>query len=198
MSTMRLRFGDISALLAVGGVLVVPVFIAGASSSDLQGLGGARAAEIDIVHGPDLEERVERTPAADVRASRRLPLRQRAARATTAPDHVIRSPRRAEPVEARPVTLVLPAPEQSSSTSTNRPAPPPPTSPAHPASSPPPPPLLPPVTPPLFVIPPSPPPLNPPPLPPLPPVSPVPPLPSLPPIPPLPPPPIDTPKLPIP
>jgi hypothetical protein len=196
---MRLRFGDISALLAVGGVLVVPVFIAGASSSDLQGLGGAGAAEIDIVHGPDLEERVERTPAADVRASRRLPLRQRAARATTAPDNVIRSLRRAvQPVEARPVTPVLPAPEQSSSTSTNRPAPPPPSSPAHPASSPPPPPPLPPVTPPLFVIPPPPPPLNPPPLPPLPPVSPLPPLPPLPPIPPLPPPPIDTPKLPIP
>src|SRR5918996_3238335 len=54
MSFMRLTFGDISALAAVGGVLLVPLVIGGAAGSALEGVAGAGTNEADVIRAGQL------------------------------------------------------------------------------------------------------------------------------------------------
>jgi hypothetical protein len=207
-SVMRVTFGDIYAILAVGGVLFVPVLIGGAAGSGLEGLAGAGTSDVDVIQAGPLgaTDRPRRTrPETDIRRARptsgttagrqrgpqrstRAPLRN--ARASRGDEALVDS-RRAAPTPQTPTSSsTAPSGSKPAPAPTQPPPPPaasasppsPPPSSAPPPPPPPPPPLLPPPPPPISLPPP-------PPLPALPPI--VPPLPPLPPLPP-----IDPPRLP--
>jgi hypothetical protein len=192
MSFMRLTFGDISALAAVGGVLLVPMVIGGATGASLDGVAGAGTNEADVIRTGELGADTRQAqisaggggsdgPAGGPEGARI----QRGARSTIAP---AREPRGGRGAPADSSSAEAPPSAPVSSTPSSPDGPPgsqsPPTG---SAAVPPPPP--PPPPPPLISLPPPP----PPPL-----IS----LPDLPPVPPLPPlPPIEPqalPKLPIP
>jgi hypothetical protein len=200
---MRLTFGDISAIVAVGGVLLVPVVIGGAAGSGLEGVAGAGTTDVEVIraHPLDSARRARLTrPATGVR--RRVagprPAAGRAretGRSVSAPlGRARRSPGSVTRADSGRVSPTPQAPARPATTPSASAAPPPSPAPAPTsgASSNPPPP------------PPPPPPVTLPPVPPLPPIVPPPPPPPLlppgvPPTPPLPPlPPVDPPKLPIP
>lgn len=184
---MRVTFGDISAIVAVGGVLAAPVLIGGAAGSGLDGVAGAGTGEVDVIRADPLGSPRRPRPASAAtevrRATNRAGARPTARQANEA-GRLTRAPLRR--FERSPVSAARveppggsPAPTRSStSPSTSTASPPPPATAASAASGQPPPPPPPPIG-----LPP------PPPLPPLPPV--VPPVPPLPPLPPL-----DPPKLP--
>jgi hypothetical protein len=197
---MRVTFGDISAIVAVGGVLAVPVLIGGAAGSGLEGLAGAGTGEVDVIRADPLDSPRRARPASpgtDVRRARTGARARPAARQANEAGRSARAPlRRSErsPVSAARVEPSggSPAPNRSS-TSPSTPPPPPPSQAASTASGQPPPPPPPTVTPPPLpplppVVSPPPPPIGLPPPPPLPPLPPVPPLSPLP--------PLDPPKLP--
>lgn len=200
MSVMRVTFGDISAILAVGGVLLVPVLIGGAAGSDLEGVAGAGTTGVDVIRADPLRasNSARRSPSAGVGRAR--PVVRASARRASRPGastsaqtrRVPPAPALRAPIGSRSATPRQAAPTNSASrpASPTSPSPPPPPPPVAFAAPPPP---LPPLPPPLPPIPPPPPPpiglLPPPPLPPLPPVPPLPPLPPLP---------LDSPKLPVP
>jgi hypothetical protein len=208
-SVMRVTFGDISAILAVGGVLFVPVLVGGAAGSGLEGLVGAGTGDVDVIRAGPLgaTDRPRRTrPETDIRRAR--PTSVTTARRHGGPQRSSRAPLRNARASRGDAALVdsrraAPTPQTATSSSTapsgSKPAPaptqPPPPPPAASASPPSPPPssaLPPPPPPPLPLLPPPPPPIGLPPPPPLPPLPPI--VPPLPPLPPLPP--IDPPRLP--
>jgi hypothetical protein len=198
---MRVTFGDISAFVAVGGVLLVPVVIGGASGSGLEGVAGAGTGGVEVIRADPLDRREatsEPRPAAD-------PGEQPAPRAVRPRGDGRRSrdePARGSPPSGGRRTQVDAPADQPVSEAPVSPAgsppqaaPPPPTPPASTVSPAPPPPPPPPAAlpppPPLPPLPSLPPPPPPPPAPiALPPPPPIPPLPPLPPLPP-----IDLPKL---
>jgi hypothetical protein len=199
---MRVTFGDISAIVAVGGVLLVPVLIGGAAGSGLEGVAGAGTSDVDVIRADPLGSpggvrRIRSSGASPARPTLRPAARRArgAGRPTSAPVRGTRtSPDRRAPVDSRGSGPTPLAPTKSATTPSQSAAPPSPPalSPAAAAVPPPPPPqLLPPIPPlpPIAPPPPPPPPIGlPPPPPPI--------VPLLPPLPPLPP--LDPPKLPLP
>jgi hypothetical protein len=199
MSFMRLTFGDISALAAVGGVLLVPLVIGGAAGSALEGVAGAGTNEADVIRAGELGSSPGRGQISAGAGSERRATRpdgargqtDSGARSTIAPAGAPRG-KRAVPVDsssegAPSRASVSPTPSSPAGPSVS------PSPPTAPAAVPPPPQLsippplisLPPPLPPTTAPPPPPPPLNLPNLPPAPPVLPLAPPPPLPPIEPL-------------
>jgi hypothetical protein len=184
MSIMRPTFGDISVLLAVGGVVAVPVVLGGAARADLQAVPRtAEPAGVIQMSSPELGPKSRRAEeqhrAAALTAARKRPSTSVVGRVSVGPrqrSSMRTGGRKLAPARQRPAV----SPRRTGTTSSAPPAAPAPAaSPAPRSLSPPRPlqqqPVGPPDPSPPVVLPPEPPPLD---------LSAIPPLPPLPPVPP--------------